>query len=265
MIKSVGILSDFIFYQKTSVITVKENYIKIESPNNPNYYWGNLLLFFTPPQKDDLVKWIDYFDLEFPDRNLIKHRTFLWDIYGDLPYLDPFLKAGFVLEESIFLKANSIAPSYFNNDVSYREITNETDFKKVIDLQLRIGIEDYNYVMTSYRDFIEKKFYDYKLMIDSGLGNWFGAFVGDELISDLGMFGDEKVKRFQSIETRKDYRKKGIAQNLMGHAAMIAHAESYILAATSSGPAIDMYMKIGFSIFEVVTGVCQYNRNLHPK
>jgi ribosomal protein S18 acetylase RimI-like enzyme len=260
-IKSIGLLSDLLFYKLTSNIVDKGNYLKIETPENPDYYWGNLLLFQAPPKENDFLEWIKLFNEEFKNNQSINHMTFTWDIFGDKPAIDKFVQSGFVFEETIVLMTPKLNLKYQNLDYLYKEIETDKEWDAVMELQIDIGIETEGYKIEKYRPFVEKKFQDYKELVRLGHGKWFGAFLNGELVADLGIFGNEDFKRFQSIETKKDYRKKGIAQNLMTYASVKNPAKVFILQASQRGPAIDMYMSIGFEIKEVISCLCLYDKS----
>jgi ribosomal protein S18 acetylase RimI-like enzyme len=257
-LKSIGLLSELFFYHHDSIVKNFNDFIKIETPDNPKYYWGNLLIFPSPPKKNDFENWIAKFNEEFGANPSIEHMTFTWDIIGEICEKEVFESNGFQFEESIVLTTNKIKIQNFNSDVTYRKILTDQDWQKVIDLQLKIGIELENYNEIKYREFLIKRFDKYKSLVNKNGGNWYGAFLGEQLVADLGLFGFDSLARYQSIETDCEFRKKGIAQSLMAFAAQDFPQKTFILLAHSSRPAIDLYMKIGFEIKEVISGFCRY-------
>lgn len=259
-IKSLGLNSELFFYNQNSIVEHKENYIKISTPSNPLYFWGNLLIYSHPPTEIVFDQWIADFKKEFGNNDQIKHMTFTWDPFGEKPAISKFLDKGFHLEETIVLGTDKLTIQYPNSNYIYREITSDSDWKQVIDLQIDVGIETENYRPDIYREFVEKRFNDYKLLVSRGNGKWFGAFLGNRLVADLGLFGENNFKRFQSIETHKDFRRQGITQNLILHASKALPTENFIIHATQNGPAIDLYMRMGFEIKEVISGVCLFDQ-----
>jgi hypothetical protein len=43
--QNLGYITDSIFHQLTGIVEEKNEYFVVRNPNNPTYYWGNLLLF----------------------------------------------------------------------------------------------------------------------------------------------------------------------------------------------------------------------------
>lgn len=266
-IKSLGLKTELFFYQYSSVITQHNDFIKIETPNNPDYFWGNLLIFSRPPRRCDFLNWTKLFKENFLNNTLINHLTFTWDIFGEVAETSEFIKNGFVFEETIVLVASQIKSNSYNPNFEYRKIISKADWQQVIELQISIGIETENYNIDKYRPFIENRFKAYEELTTQGVGSWFGAFEDGILVADLGLFGSKEFARFQSIETKKNYRKIGIAQSLMIFAATENKNRPLVIQAVSNGPAIDMYMRIGFEIKEVISGLCLYDQQkwINPK
>lgn len=252
-LKSVGLNSDLYIISNTSKVIDCGNYLKIESPNNPEFFWGNFLIFSNPPQNADYENWINIFQQEFGHNKDIKHLAFTWDIFGGKPELENFITAGFILEETVLMSTKKLKLINPNTNLEYRTISSANDWEQLVELQIETGLLELNYNPKIYREFVQRRFSDYKMMVDKNMGKWFGAFLNGKLVSDLGLFGDHQNMRFQSIETKSEYRKQGIAQNLMVYAATTLNSENYILQADSKGKAIDLYMKMGFEIKEVIS------------
>src|ERR1019366_4714911 len=60
------------------VVEGRDGYLVIRSPSNPMHYWGNLLLFDTPPVAGDGARWEERFDREFGSDSRLQHLTFGW-------------------------------------------------------------------------------------------------------------------------------------------------------------------------------------------
>ena len=59
----------------------------------------------------------------------------------------------------------------------------------------------------------------YRQMQRAGLGGWFGAFLGNRVVADLGLFCIGGVGRFQTVETVPEFRRQGICGTLVYQAA----------------------------------------------
>ena len=62
VIHSLGRRTDLIFAKFSGSVTDKGSYALIQTPSNPDYHWGNYIVFDHAPQKGELKKWTDLFD-----------------------------------------------------------------------------------------------------------------------------------------------------------------------------------------------------------
>ena len=99
----------------------------------------------------------------------------------------------------------------------------------------------------------------YRKMVDSGLGDWYGAFAGQQLVADLGLFHHQGVGRYQSVGTHPDFRSRGIASALIVAAGRQAKAKYdlhtlVIVTDEDSSPA-RLYQSLGFQQTEKQVGL----------
>ena len=108
----------------------------------------------------------------------------------------------------------------------------------------------------SYRDFTMARMRSRAEMSERGAAAFFGAFVGDECVSNLGIVlcGDDAqgrvVARYQSVQTAFDHRRRGLAGHLVGVAARWAAdrgAQRWVIATESDNPAGRLYRSLGFA------------------
>jgi ribosomal protein S18 acetylase RimI-like enzyme len=96
-------------------------------------------------------------------------------------------------------------------------------------------------------------------MSEAGLGGWFGAFLGDRLVGDLGIFRDADLGRYQSVKTHPDHRRKGVCSTLVYESAQIAFNEwgikDLVIAADPSEQALAIYRSLGFETVEQQIGL----------
>jgi GNAT superfamily N-acetyltransferase len=86
-------------------------------------------------------------------------------------------------------------------------------------------------------------------LCENGKAAWFGAFHGDELVSDLGIVVCGKTARYQSVQTDERHRRKGLASHLLGKAAKWAAEQgctSWVIVTESTNDAGRVYKKAGF-------------------
>jgi GNAT superfamily N-acetyltransferase len=93
--------------------------------------------------------------------------------------------------------------------------------------------------------------------IARGRGQWFGAFDGDLLVGDLGIFCDDRVARYQSVQTRATHRRRGVCSALLRMAHDWAKGRSpnarVLIAADADDTPRLLYRKVGFQPFETIT------------
>ena len=93
------------------------------------------------------------------------------------------------------------------------------DWTKAEALQAKIGLED-GRVPKFYGPYLARRNAGRRDQITKGIGQWFGAFDGDRIVAQLGMFHDDSIARYQSVETRATHRRRGICSALLRQAAL---------------------------------------------
>lgn len=265
-IQSLGRQTDLIFAYFSGSVVDKGDHLLIQTPDNPGYYWGNYIIFNRPPQLGDLQIWKDLFDQEFPYYKEPQHYAFAWDTPEAGPgEPEEFLRAGFELETSVVLSAKEVvAPKRHNPKVEVRKITSGPDWEAVLENQMRCA--DPKYLHANYETFKRKQMSDYQRMAQAGWGDWFGAFMGDTLLGDLGIFYNGQVGRFQNVETHPAYYRQGICSSLIFEASQSAfcdyQVETLVMVADPQYHAARIYESVGFqrvdttySLFQATGGV----------
>ncbi|MEJ2555863.1 MAG: GNAT family N-acetyltransferase [Anaerolineae bacterium] len=258
-VRSLGYRTDLIFPAFDGEIIDRGDYLVIRSPTNPTFYWGNYLLFSRPPQAGDFRKWRDLFAREIGVPPGTQHQVFGWDSpEGDEGVIQPFLQAGFRLNRSVVMTSTELRrPARFSDLVSIRALKTESDWEKAVDNQ--VVCREPEFEETGYRVFRQREMDRYWKMVESGLGDWFGAFVGQRLVADLGIFREEGVSRFQSVETHPDFRRRGIASTLIYRAGRQAMAEydlhTLVIVAERASSAARLYETLGFRPVEKQVGL----------
>ena len=99
----------------------------------------------------------------------------------------------------------------------------------------------------------------YREMVSRRLGAWLGAFSGERLVGDLGIFCIEELARYQSVQTHPDFRKRGIAGALVYNTAIYAlenfKIATLVIVADVDSPAERLYKSIGFQFAEYQLGI----------
>jgi ribosomal protein S18 acetylase RimI-like enzyme len=259
IIKSLGYRTDLFFAAFDGIIADRGDYLVIQTPSNPDFYWGNFLLFSHPPEKDDFKTWRTLFPKEIGSTPHTKHQVFGWDSpRGELGLIQPFTQAGFRLVQSVVLTSQApCPPNYPNSEVTVRALQTDTDWEQAVADQVACREADFS--ESDYLQFKKPQMERYRRMEGAGMGHWYGAFIGSQLVGDLGIFYQEGLGRYQSVGTHPDYRRQGIAATLVYKAGRLAMAEHnlytlVIVAEEDSSPA-RIYQSVGFEVKEKEVGL----------
>ncbi|MEO0336944.1 MAG: hypothetical protein AAF202_11140, partial [Pseudomonadota bacterium] len=179
----------------------KGSYTLIKTPSNPGYHWGNYIVFDRAPVSGDLNRWKSVFDREFVYYQEPHHYVFTWDTESDEKgVIDEFLEAGFEFDSAVVLTAKKLKkPPHFNNEIRIEKIKSDQQWEGVIKLQTLCS--DPKYVNEYYEDFKRSQVHQYRKMAEAGRGDWFGAFVDDRLVGDLGVYFEGGIARYQNVGT----------------------------------------------------------------
>lgn len=74
--RSLGYRTDLFFPHFDSLILDRGDYLVVQTPTTPSFYWGNFLLFGSPPVPGDLGRWRQCFAEELGVPPQIKHLNF---------------------------------------------------------------------------------------------------------------------------------------------------------------------------------------------
>lgn len=265
-VKSLGYRTDLIFPAFDGEIIDRQDYLVIRTPANPGFYWGNFLLFPEPPGEEDLVNWCRLFDTEIGASLNVQHQAFGWDTSGgEEGVTQPFVAAGFSLSRSVVMTSHEPnAPATLADDAEVRTLKSDSDWQQVLENQ--VICRDPGFAASDYRVFRERQGRHHRRMARAGFGDWYGAFFGEQLVADLGVFHDGVMGRFQMVETHPDYRRRGIAAALVLAAARYAlqmyELQELVIVAEELSAAQRLYESVGFEAAELQLGLARWPRAL---
>ncbi len=258
-VQSLGYRTDLIFPRFDGQIIDRGNYLVILTPTNPNFYWGNFILFSTPPQTGDLEKWKAIFSREIASLLKVEHFAFGWDtVAGELGAVKPFLDNGFNLDQSVVLTSRQITiPPKYNQQVTIRPLNADWEWEQALQNQIICRPKEHS--LAEYQVFKRGQMLRYRQMTNAGLGCWFGAFLNDQLVADLGVFTDGSVGRFQQVGTHPDFRRRGICGALVYQASRHAidhlKIKTLVMVADENYHAAKIYQSVGFQPEEHQVGL----------
>jgi len=230
------------------------DYLVVRSPKNPTFYWGNYLLFAQPPVAGDLERWEGLFRREFGIETT--HRSFGWDGNdGETGVLEPFLAAGYELNDDLVMTIAHV-PAVRSSDVRVRSLGVDT-WARVE--RMNIESDPLDGKSDGHALFKTRLRERYRAMIAAGRGTWLGAFLGDRLVGQLGLFPFEYIGRFQSVETHPEFRRRGVCTALMDAACRLGLEElglsTLLLVVEEDSAAQRVYRATGFDVVARQTGV----------
>lgn len=251
-LKSLCLTTDLIFTKQNGEVLDRSHYLVVKTNSNPNFYWGNLLIFEQAPQSNTLEDWVKLFDTEFTDPR-IYHKTFAWDS-EEIGDIHQFEAVGYKFEKSIVLTATEkeiIAPKRENTQIKISRLK-KSDWQEVIRVQAATNPQ--------YESFYAQQALDYQKMIGKGLGEWFGAYLNQELVGSLGVFKEGKLGRYQIVSTHPAYQRQGVCSTLVYKTAQYAFAkmgiEKLVMVADEDYHAARIYEAVGFNPIQKMCGVC---------
>ena len=258
-VHSLGYKTDLIFPAFDGQITDRGDYLVIKTPSNPAFYWGNFLLFASPPGVGDFDKWREIFTEEIGKPPETIHQAMGWDTsQNEAGIIQPFIDQGFYLDRMVVLSAKrgdlveQAPPNY-----TFRQLQADDDWAQSIENQ--VICREPIFGESAYRVFRQGQAKRYRAMAAAGYGAWFGAFAGDRLVGDLGIFCSTDLARYQSVQTHPDFRRQGIASALVHQAALYAfehhNVETIVIVAEEDSPAQRLYLGAGFNFVEYQLGV----------
>jgi len=248
-LESLAHRTDLIFVLFNGEVYDRGDYVVVRAEHNPDWHWGNFLIFPRAPAPGDHEVWLELFDREIASQQPTSHVALGWA--GEEPgHVQPFLDQGFGLDPSIIQVARKVhAPPRQNDEVDVRLLTSDADWHQALENQIACAdIEKYG--AESYRRFKTAAMRNYRAMQDAGWGRWFGAFLGDELVADLGIFFEDNVARYQSVGTHPDHRRRGICGSLVYQSALYAlehfDVDTLVMLADPDYHAARVYESVGF-------------------
>ena len=257
-LRSLAYRTDLMFPAFDGEIHERDHYFVIKTPSNPTFYWGNFLLFKELPAHGCFRDWLAAFATEIGTPPGVKHQVFGWDTTAlDPGAVAPFREAGFRISKCRTLTTQApVLPRSASQAVVVRPLEHEGDWRQAVENQVRCRHPEFE--EGGFRVFREREQRRYRFMVDAGRGLWFGAFVGPELVADLGVFHDGEIGRYQSVQTDPRYRRQGIAGRLVFEAGRYSMErfglQTLVIVADDDSSAERIYQSTGFRRTEMQWG-----------
>lgn len=249
-VTSLGFRTDLALLTRSgSLVEDRGTHLVVRSPDNPSYFWGNFVLLAQPPVPGGEKEVVGAFHTEFP---LADHVSIGIDA-ADIPDESraAFEAAGLTVDVATVLTASALLPPR-EVDAELRPLETDDDW------EARARLSQQLYPSTSEEAFMayaRQKNAQERRLVDAGHGARFGAYVDGAMVSTAGIFVTEPgVARYQSVETHRDHRRKGLAAAVVHaagqHALDRLGATTLVIVADTDGEAIGIYRRLGFADLE---------------
>ena len=261
-LRSLGHRTDLIFARYDGQVEDKGHYIAVRTPNNPTFWWGNYLIFESPPAAGDASVWLEHFRRDIGTPPETQHIAITWDsLNGEMGVVEPFIEQGLEADIMTVLATETlIPPPHPNSEADFRILKSDEDWQRALELQVLSRDEDFKNE-AAYRAYRIPKMQRYRAMSEDGLGAWFGAFLDGELVADLGVYKDDTLGRFQNVETHPNYRRRGLCGTLVYYAGKMAlekwNLRTLVMVADPDYHAARIYESVGFVAREQQPGLEQ--------
>jgi GNAT superfamily N-acetyltransferase len=242
-VRSLVVTTELALASTRGTITDRGDYLVVQTPDDPGYYYGNLLVMPAPPQVGEVAFWTRRFEAELPG---MEHVTLWWDgVSGDAGAEDELVAAGFTIERAVVMTADAIVrrePEMLVRELRAGEITE----------QLAWQIADRH--DEPYHRFLQRRAAWQRTLVERGIAKFWGAFAGDALVASLGLVELGTLGRYQDVQTLPAYRGRGLASALLYAAARAASVDRVIVLAARA----DLYERAGFRMIERTVSACRY-------
>jgi GNAT superfamily N-acetyltransferase len=247
-VTSLGFLTDLALLRLAgSTVEDRGDHLVVRSPANPSFYWGNFLLLDHVPGADRVEEWLERFESAIPEA---RHQALGFDVtQGIGDDLAGFVERGLTAEVSTVMTARVVhPPPHPNEEAVCRPLELDSDWSQSVELNLACYDSGGS---TSHRTFVQRRVLSNRSLVAGGHGQWFGAFIGDTLVTQMGIVSaGPSVARFQSVETHPAHRGRGLAGTLAHHVSCYGfddlEAQTLVMVADPDYLAIKIYRALGF-------------------
>ena len=271
-LRSLGFETDLFLARIGGEVHWRDRYVVVSTPSNPDFWWGNFLIYPEPPEEssandDGEGSWLA------DHRRELSHAgaTLLaWDRPdGARGAAEAFARAGFEIDESSILTAcrgEIDEPRIWNDDVRVAPLASDRDWAAAMRAQTNAFAARRSGSLDDLARFVERQHAIYRAMQERGTGRWWGAWIGPELAGSLGLVrvardGEERpsLGRFQLVGVDPRFGRQGVCSRLVHDVAKRALEEeglsTLVMAADANYHAARVYEAVGFRRTEHLVAV----------
>ncbi len=249
----------------------REGYLVVRSPQRPEHWWGNLLVFDHAPRSGDGERWERLFEAEFADEPRVAHRTFAWDTTdGDLgAAAEEFPPRGYDLDKLTGLVATVAqvrAHPRANREVSVQRLDPRPGADAALwaaVLEVGVAGRDERIDEQAHRAHRHARLEEMRAIFRARGGGWYVALdpATKAVLASCGVIVTGERASIHDVDTAASHRRKGICSRLLVEAVADLAGErapaSVVIAADPDYHALGLYESLGFSQREHCAGVCR--------
>jgi ribosomal protein S18 acetylase RimI-like enzyme len=244
----------------------------VRSPQRPDHWWGNLLLFEAPPGPGDGERWEGLFEEEFCDLSRVRHRTFAWDTTDgeEGAAAQEFAARGYDLDRMVGLIAtvDQIRPHpRANREVLVRRLDPRPGHDEELwegVRELGVAGRDPRIPEPEHRAHRAARLSEMRALFRARGGGWYVALDpgGGGVLASCGLVLGAGLASIQDVDTIASHRRKGISSRLLVEAVHDLAAREgtparVVIAADPDYHALGLYESLGFRALERCAGVCR--------
>jgi ribosomal protein S18 acetylase RimI-like enzyme len=256
---NLGLATDLWLHTETGIVESRDGYTIVRTPDAPEYFFGNMLMLQQRPSESDLKRLEHDFARLVGSPPLIAHRTFAWPESTDSAItLDAFVEQGYdaTVCQVLAARPDDIHQIAKNSSIEIRAFAGHRDWDDWSAMQLADMPDPTDIISQRYMAHQQKA---YRNLIARGLGNWWGAFIGDEQVGSLGLFFLDGIARFQSVITGAKHRNRNVCKTLVSEVIKLTAGRSdrLVMVADETYHARAIYEALGFRQQGRIASLCQ--------
>ena len=252
-VRSLALITELGLARTRGRVTDRGDYLVVETPDDPGYYYGNLLVLPAAPQLGEVAFWSRRFADELGKQPEIRHVTLWWDgTTGDVGARDELLAAGFAIEgPQVVMTAARLSAQEAPLPI---RVLSPTEVLATAELAWIVGDRHDE----AYRQFLLRRAAWHRELVAQGTAHFHGAFDGETLVASLGLVELGDLARYQDVQTRPGYRGRGLAGALLVAASDATRAQQVVILAEPESLASRVYERIGFRVVERTASACRH-------
>jgi GNAT superfamily N-acetyltransferase len=258
VVRSLALKTELALANTRGRVVDRDDYLVVETPDNPGYYDGNVLVLPAPPQVGEVTYWTRRFNEELGKNPAIRHVGLWWDgTTGDAGAADELRAAGFkILTSQVMTAERAPAATHASDGRGIYAPASTT--LRVLTADEVLATADVAYTIGDrhddvYRLFLDRRASWHRELVLHDLATFWGVFAGDALIASLGLVWQGTIARYQDVQTLPAHRGRGHATALLHASKRTAFArgcERLVIIAEPDSEGARLYERAGFRTVE---------------